>query len=394
MEMDTTMPHPPTTRRLTPLLSGVLTSLWRADRGLTALGLAMLAAFVAFAAGVWLDPRTISGAPAWLKPAKFAISIAVYALTLAWVFSLLPAWPRTRRWAGRISVAMFVLEMVIIAAQAWRGTTSHFNVGTTVDGLLFTTMGVGIVVQTMAACAVAVVLWRQPFADRALGAALRLGMTLSIVGAAVAGLMTRPTPAQLELLRAGDRVTIVGAHTVGGPDGGPGMPGTGWSRQHGDIRVAHFLGLHALQVLPAFALLLHRRRTAPIRERLVRVAAGSYGTLFVLLLWQALRGQPLLQPDPASLAAFAAWAALTALAAARAAGAMPALVGRHVLEVGGVGRHAFFVANAATEVAGLGGHRHGAVDVTGLIQRNTELTEHTRPVEVDRAAANALHGRK
>jgi hypothetical protein len=202
--------------------------------------------------------------------------------------------------------------MVIIAAQAWRGTTSHFNVGTGVDGVLFTIMGVGIVVQTIAAGAVAVALWRQRFEDPALGAALRLGMTLSIVGAAAAGLMTRPTPAQLELLRAGDRVTIVGAHTVGGPDGGPGMPGTGWSRQHGDIRVAHFLGLHALQVLPAFALLLHRRRIAgAVRERLIHVAAASYATLFVLLLWQALRGQSLLQPDVTSLAAFAAWGALT-----------------------------------------------------------------------------------
>ena len=86
-----------------------------------------------------------------------------------------------------------------------------------------------------------------------MGWALRLGMTITIVGAMTGGLMTRPTSAQLEAARAGNRMTVAGAHTVGAPDGGPGLPGTGWSLEHGDIRVAHFLGLHALQLLPLLA---------------------------------------------------------------------------------------------------------------------------------------------
>ena len=54
----------------------------------------LLAAFSLL--GLWLDPRLITGAPAWLKPAKFAVSTAIYAFTLAWVFSYLREWPRTR----------------------------------------------------------------------------------------------------------------------------------------------------------------------------------------------------------------------------------------------------------------------------------------------------------
>ena len=62
--------------------------LWRASRPLTAVGLGMLVVFVLSLAGVALDPRVITGAPAWLKPAKFAISTAIYALTLAWLFTI------------------------------------------------------------------------------------------------------------------------------------------------------------------------------------------------------------------------------------------------------------------------------------------------------------------
>ena len=250
-----------------------------------------------------------------MKPAKFAASIAIYTFTLAWVFTYLREWPRTRRVVSWVTTVTLLLEIVIIDVQVWRGTTSHFNVGTVLDGVLFSIMGIAILVQTLAAIAVAAALWRQRFADRAMGWALRLGMTITIVGAMTGGLMTQPTRAQLDNARAGNRMAISGAHTVGAPDGGPGLPGTGWSREHGDLRVAHFLGLHALQIFALAALYLSRRGWQDVRQvRMVWAIAASHVSLFALLLWQALRGQSVIAPDAATLTALGLWAAFTAAA--------------------------------------------------------------------------------
>jgi hypothetical protein len=112
-------------------------------------------------------------------------------------------------------------------------------------------------------------------------------------------------------------MTVAGAHTVGAPDGGPGLTGTGWSTEHGDLRVAHFVGLHAVQALPLMVLLLIRARIGrPARVRLMAIAGPSYAALFLILLIQALRGVPVVAPDAATLAQLGTWAGATAVAAA------------------------------------------------------------------------------
>jgi hypothetical protein len=272
---------------------GLLKRLWHTAPFLTGTGLFMLALAIPSALGVVLDPRLITGAPAWLKPFKFAVSTGVYSLTLAWVFTYLPEWVRMRRVVGRATAAIFLLEVAIIDVQAWRGTTSHFNIGTTLDASLFAVMGIAIVVQTILSVTVAVALWRQRFADRALGWALRLGMVITIVGASTGGLMTRPTGAQLAEAQATQRMVVSGAHTVGAPDGGPGLPVTGWSTRHGDLRVPHFVGLHALQLLPLVPLVLLGKRSETARTRLTLAAGATYVVLFAALLLQAVLGSPL-----------------------------------------------------------------------------------------------------
>jgi hypothetical protein len=288
--------------------------LWRASPPLTAVSVLMTVVASAFLVGVLLDPSLIGGAPAWLKPFKFAVSTAVYGLTLAWIFTYLPDRPRVRRLVGWTTAIVFVLEVAIIGVQAGRGTTSHFNAATPLDRALYAIMGTAIVLQTLSSVAVVVAVWRQRFSDRPLGWALRFGTVLTIAGALTGPLMTRPTAAQLAGLRAGGQPALLGAHSVGGPDGGPGLPITGWSREHGDVRVPHFIGLHAVQMLALIAVGLRRwRRSDDVRVKAVLTAAASYAALFALLLWQALRGQSLAAPDATTVAAFVLWAVSTLL---------------------------------------------------------------------------------
>jgi hypothetical protein len=269
-----------------------LQRLWKASPPLTAAGILMAAVFAASLAAMALDRSTILGAPTWLKPAKFAISSAIYAFTLAWIFTSLPDWPRLTRRVGWITAVVLVLEVGLIDVQAARGVTSHFNAGTVLDAALFSTMGVAIVILWGAAIAVTVALFRQPFADSAFGWALRIGMLLTVIGQATGGLMTAPTRAQLDAARS-TGLKVSGAHTVGAPDGGPGLPLTGWSREHGDLRVPHFIGMHAVQILPALAWLLTPIASMSTRRRIVIAGGIAYAALFAVLLIQAMNGHPL-----------------------------------------------------------------------------------------------------
>jgi hypothetical protein len=270
----------------------MLQRLWRASAPLTALGIVMLVAFAASVIAMAVDPSQILGAPRWLKPAKFAISSAVYAFTLAWIFTWLPERRRLTAVLGWISAVVLALEVGIIDVQAARGITSHFNVATALDATLFTIMGIAILVLWMSAMVLTVALFRHRFEDTSFGWALRLGMLLTVIGQGTGGLMTLPSDAQLKAARSSG-LPVSGSHTVGAPDGGPGLPITGWSREHGDLRVPHFVGMHAVQLLPAIAWAIGLVAAGAGRRLAVFVVAAGYYALFALLLAQALAGHPL-----------------------------------------------------------------------------------------------------
>ena len=211
-----------------------------------------------------LDSRLITGAPAWVKPMKFAISTILYAGTLAWMLSFVTGYPRLVRWIGGLTALGFLVELVGISIQAARGVRSHFNVGTLFDGAIFSLMGTFVMVIWVMNIVTAVLLMRQKMDNQPLAWALRLGLLVTAVGSILGFLMTMPTSGQLAAMQAGEVVSIVGAHSVGVADGGAGLPFVGWSTAGGDIRVAHFVGLHALQIIPLLGIFVNRR----FRQRL------------------------------------------------------------------------------------------------------------------------------
>ncbi|GHJ53722.1 hypothetical protein Nm8I071_30290 [Nonomuraea sp. TT08I-71] len=273
---------------------------------------AMAVLTVVAAVGVLADPRVLTGVPIWLKPLKFAISFVLYGTTLAWMLTLLPRRSRVAEWAATVIVAMSVVEMAVIVTQVLRGTTSHYNGTTPLNGALFSAMGAAIMVLFLAQLVIGIVALLRPTADRVAGHAVRLGLGLSLLGMLVAIPMVTRTPDSAP-------EGISGAHSVGVADGGPGLPLVGWSTTGGDLRIGHFVGLHALQALPLLAILLNRflggRLDERTRARLLLVAGAAYGAATLLLTWQALRGQPLLRPDGLTVAVAVALVAATAAAA-------------------------------------------------------------------------------
>lgn len=278
---------------------------WRSwHRPLVLAAAAMVPVAIVSAVGLVVDDRVIADSPIWFKPFKFSLSFAAYCLSLSWMLTLLPRGRRVGWWAGAIVAVASVIEIVIIAGQAMRGKRSHFNYETSFDELLYNVMGGTVIALWLATLVVAVLLIRARMADRASAWAMRCGVVLALAGTAVGFLMSEPAPGQ----RMGvDKV--VGAHSVGVPDGGPSLPLTGWSTTGGDLRISHFFGMHALQLLPLLVLVLitlapryARLADDRLRLRLVLLASGVYAAVFLLLLWQALRGQPLTHPDGATLA--------------------------------------------------------------------------------------------
>ena len=299
----------------------LLNRMWATNRRLTVLGGTMVVVFLATLAGILLDHRIITGAPAWLKPAKFALSVSVYCFTFVWLLGFVKTRPRLARFAANVTFVSFVVEMAVILTQAARGTTSHFNLTTPLNASLWFTMGGFIVVAWTMNLLLAILLVVERIPDRPFAWSLRLGLLVSLVGMGSGFFMVRPTPGQHQNVATSGRAHIVGAHSVGVADGGPGLPVVGWSAVGGDLRVGHFLGLHAMQLLPFFGWWIARRRSALSHLKEIHrlgfvVTAGSaYLGLVVLLVWQALRGQSVIHPDAQTFTAGAVLAVLTASAA-------------------------------------------------------------------------------
>jgi hypothetical protein len=228
-----------------------------------------------------LDDRTLGDEPVWLKPFKFSISFVLLFATLGFAAVRLSD-PWRRSWvilAGAVaSATAFAFEMAYIAAQAARQEASHFNETTPFHEMMYQMMGTGATALMITIALVGIVAWAD--AEARLGRGLRLGIGLGFLLTVV---LTSWVAGEL----AGN-----GGRYVGMPsEAHARIPFLGWSMEVGDLRPAHFLALHAMQILPAAGYLVDRYRAS---LRSLWIGAALYAIFTTVVFLQALQGVPLI----------------------------------------------------------------------------------------------------
>jgi hypothetical protein len=213
----------------------------------------------------------IAGANGWHKPLKFALSIGILAWTMAWYLHYIPSQVTvtTYNW---VYVVMMSFEIIYIGWQALKGEQSHFNVSTPFHNIMYAGMAVAASVVTLFTAYIGILFFTQSYPelpDYYLWA-IRLGIIIFAVFAFEGFLMG----SQLQ-------------HTIGAPDGGEGIPFLNWSKTHGDARIAHFIGMHALQVIPIVSYYLLKNVKLTIGLALI------YGALALYTLALSVQGKPL-----------------------------------------------------------------------------------------------------
>lgn len=244
-------------------------------------GVAFALCAVGFLLLTFVDARELSGVSVWTKPIKFAVSLSVYFLTLAW-FAPLMGRDYFASGVGRgltwIALTCACFEMIYIALQAALGEHSHFNVGTTYHAVMYSLMGFGAVTLVSVCLWLGCRLLRRNGLQDPYVFAVGLGLVLTFVlGGTLGGYLSSQS-----------------GHWVGGTlSDANTLPGFHWSRDGGDLRVAHFWGIHAMQIVPLLVWPLRLRSSAAGIAWALTVACAL--TAFTLVTFrQALAGLPFL----------------------------------------------------------------------------------------------------
>lgn len=239
-------------------------------------GFTFISLIGAVIAGVlaFISEAEVDNFPAWLKPMRFFLSSAIMTGTLAWIMVYLQNQRAVRIYSKALVITLGI-ELLIISLQAARGRASHFNHQTVTDDALYAIMGISIVIFTLWTAWICWCFFRQKnfplWMSEGYVWGIRLGLLFFVLFALQGGHMS-----------------WFDQHSIGGPDGSPGLPLTNFSTWNGDLRVPHFFGMHSLQILPLTGYYFFPKKTT------LQVMALTWLLFVVLLYWQALKGFPLI----------------------------------------------------------------------------------------------------
>jgi hypothetical protein len=211
-----------------------------------------------------------------IKPMKFAVSIGVFSWTMALILQFVDDVRKVKiySWAAVICLGF---EQLAITLQALRGVTSHFNTTDTFGIVLYSLMGIFILTITLWTGFMTYIFIKQKAYNMPL--AVSLGIKIGLIYCVIFSLF-------------GGYFSGLEGHTVGAADGGAGLPLLNWSRFYGDLRVAHFFGIHSLQIIPLFALLVEREVKINTSVKAVWLFSMVYLAFVVFTMVQGLKGLP------------------------------------------------------------------------------------------------------
>lgn len=221
-----------------------------------------------------LAKTQVLGINAWIKPFKFALSIAIYDWTMEWfIFYLSNFNHKLFAWSV---ILLLGFEIVYIGIQAGKGQLSHFNLSSPLYIFIFRLMAFAATGVSLYTAYIGFLFFINKFPQLPIYFlwSIRLGILLFVIFS-------------LEGYIMGAKLS----HTVGGADGSVGLPIVNWSLKYGDLRIAHFIGMHALQVLPILSYYLLRNTYYTI------FLASIYGFIATLVLIIALKGKPIIKTN-------------------------------------------------------------------------------------------------
>ncbi len=252
--------------------------MYRKKKVLFWLGFIHLAIFILLFVYSTFNDTKILGINSMIKPMKFALSIWIYGWTMALIVNQFTDIRKVKMYAW-IAFGCMSFEQMAITVQAFRGELSHFNTASTFGIVLFTLMGIFILTVTLWTAYMAYVFIRQKIYGAA--PAIVLSIRIALIYFVIFSLL-------------GGYISSLHGHTVGAEDGGKGLWFLNWNTLFGDLRVAHFFGIHSLQIIPLFAIAVTKYFDNAIAIQIVKIFSFIYLLFVVTTLIQALLGLPFL----------------------------------------------------------------------------------------------------